>query len=380
MYYPKKYKVGVQHTGYAELRNIICIKTEKFKISKVFDIFKMLDFLFFKIFKKTNQLYHNFFYSYISFPNVDIYHFFNTIASTSKPWIVTFETDLPRYNRHSKKGICLLVKDNCKRIIAFNKFAYDKFSYYLNEFPEYKSQILNKTIILHPPQIQLVNAPLTINESTIVNFVFLGRDFFRKGGAEVLNAIERLDSEGYQFRLYIISSISTSGWLDDHITTNDIDSTKKRISNNSKITHYQSLSNTEVLSLIQKCHVSLLPSWHETYGYSILESQSCGCPVVTTDIPPFDEINPITSGWRVNVPVKQFENTHYSNVSTTEDRLSFQQILSDNLYLCLKNILDNPIQINEKSKHSLELIEKKHNISDFSTQLEQIYTAALTKI
>ena len=44
-------------------------------------------------------------------------------------------------------------------------------------------------------------------------------------------------------------------------------------------THIHYLENDQVLELLKRTHVSLLPTYDDTYGFSVLEAQAAGCPV-----------------------------------------------------------------------------------------------------
>ena len=59
---------------------------------------------------------------------------------------------------------------------------------------------------------------------------------------------------------------------------------KKIIKGSDWITHYETLPNDYVLELMREQHVGLLPTWSDTYGYSVLEFQGIGVPVITTNV------------------------------------------------------------------------------------------------
>lgn len=67
--------------------------------------------------------------------------------------------------------------------------------------------------------------------------------------------------------------------------------------------HHTSLSNDAVLEMIKTSDVGLLPTWQETYGFSVLEMQACGCPVITTNVRALPEINPENAGWLIRCPL-----------------------------------------------------------------------------
>lgn len=72
----------------------------------------------------------------------------------------------------------------------------------------------------------------------------------------------------------------------------------------SNIKHYVRLPNQEVLKLLKNTHVGLLPTWADSFGYSVLEAQAAGCPVITTDVRAHPEINNNEIGWVMEVPKK----------------------------------------------------------------------------
>ena len=57
------------------------------------------------------------------------------------------------------------------------------------------------------------------------------------------------------------------------------------------ISYVPKLTNNETLELMKKSHIGLLPTYADTYGYSVLEFQAAGCPVITTNVRALPEIN-----------------------------------------------------------------------------------------
>ncbi|MFW2788163.1 glycosyltransferase, partial [Acinetobacter baumannii] len=53
-------------------------------------------------------------------------------------------------------------------------------------------------------------------------------------------------------------------------------------------------------------HIGLLPTWADTFGYSVLEFQACGCPVISTDVRALSEINNNDIGWLINVDKNKY--------------------------------------------------------------------------
>lgn len=57
-----------------------------------------------------------------------------------------------------------------------------------------------------------------------------------------------------------------------------------------RVVFFQSLSSEALVAAYSLARVFVLPSLAEGFGWPIIEAQACGCPVLTTDEPPMNEI------------------------------------------------------------------------------------------
>lgn len=255
---------------------------------------------------------------------VDMLHLFNAISVGKTPWVTTFETIIPRFQatlacHHGRtcgysslvrdekvlRGLEALSGDPCKTIIALSECNLKMQKDLLLHFPQFQAEIDRKLIRLHPPQQPIVNdyagKQLPLEEP--IHFMFVGTAFFCKGGMEILEAFREVkEKKGYNLRLTIVSSMD----LDDYATSKtekDVLIAQAIIRKNSGwIIHYRHLPNQRVLELMKSAHVGLLPTFADTYGYSVLEFQACGCPVISTDVRALPEINNNEIGWMIKVP------------------------------------------------------------------------------
>jgi glycosyltransferase involved in cell wall biosynthesis len=63
-----------------------------------------------------------------------------------------------------------------------------------------------------------------------------------------------------------------------------------------QVLFFQGLDSQALVAAYSMARVFLLPSLAEGFGWPIIEAQACGCPVMTTDAPPMNEIGgPATS-------------------------------------------------------------------------------------
>lgn len=99
------------------------------------------------------------------------------------------------------------------------------------------------------------------------------------------------------------------------------------------------------MNLLQKSHVGLLPSWSDTYGYSVLEMQAAGVPVITTNIRALPEINSEEVGWMINLPLSNTGEAEYVGV---EARSFIRKKLINDLENIIESIVVDRDVIKEK--------------------------------
>ena len=390
-------RVGYINAGYAEIRNIIH-KVDGCDYIYVNNLYKILN-LPIRFFRKIGLTHHilldyavnnEFQFSKFDFKKVDIFHLFNSVGYGSLPWISTFETILPRFSSlltyhhvngkfyidsEVKKALETICSPSCKKIIAMSECNKNIQVDFLEKYTNVLNDIEPKINVLHPPQ-QLIIHKMEERELEYHNnikFLFVGNDFFRKGGREILNTFQMIRKE-FNVNLTIISSIkysdySTRSTYQDYINASNI------IRDNSEwITYMKPIPNKLVLELCKKHHVGLLPTWADTYGYSVLEMQATGCPVITTNVRALTEINNNDCGWIIDVPI----NRHREAMDDTpEMRTIMKHSIEKQLYEKVLYICEHSDNILEKGELSLRRIKAKHSPVEYSNQLGKIYNQAL---
>lgn len=121
--------------------------------------------------------------------HVDLLHFWNSVClpPCRKPFVVSFEDFVPRCmgeGRLFKMGLESVCGSRCCKLLAISDCARDhQVKLFARERCE---EAARKVEILHPPQ-QVLAAEDDVYRRREMNagslhFVFVGRDFFRKGG------------------------------------------------------------------------------------------------------------------------------------------------------------------------------------------------------
>lgn len=311
--------------------------------------------------------------------DVDIYHFFNCVHNGTKPWVSTFESILPRttdtldcyredsfeiyYPEDIQSRMEFILKDNCLGIIPISKWA-EKLQTEL--FNRMDIVGFDKMFQIYPPQKLNTRKPVEYDTKDKLKIIFIGNAFWRKGGTDVLRAIQNI----VDIELTIISKMM----VDPHAAVESdrhFKETEECIKNNDWIIHHDGLENEEVLKLISKSHLALLPTYSDTFGYSVLECQSFGVPVITTDVSALSEINNNDCGWVIKID-KNIWGEGLGHIRKSHRFRNRETIIRGIRNIIQTIRLDSKL-IERKSKACIERIEKVHDPKKISNEIKKVY-------
>lgn len=366
--------VGTTGFDYKQRRNFVDLPLTRYRFREVHSYVSPLIATYYRLRGKPNPFAGNIHYD-PGFDRCELIHFFNTISFGRRPWVVSFSDFVPRWRIHTRQleeaGVRQLAGTRCKQLIALSRRSYEAQVRYLDGFPAYRDAILPKMRVMHPAQPLLVenyaDKPLPSN-ALVLSIV--GGDFFRKGGKEILRVVTALLDEGWDIQLNIVSELSYGDYA-SRSTLADREEAERIIERYSdSITLYPNLPNEAVLDLFRRTHVGLLPTYDDTYGYSVLEAQAAGCPVITTDVRVMSEINGDDYGWLIRVPQDAWGK---ARLNTAGERERFSQLVMEALYAALEALASSPDVVREKGVRCLERIACFHSPEKNAAELEQIY-------
>lgn len=378
-------KIGITQFDYPIIRNILdkVPDLDYIKLRKNNNFFHTLSTIYKVLFKKKLNIEGQYFF--YQKPKIDVLHLYNEINYSSQKWVTTFETLVPRFaetkndhqnekpkhtkNKKTERALKTISKKNCLGIISISDCNVKIMQELLNNYANYTSEINDKMYVLHPPQevINRNNVEFYKNLKNLT-FIFVGNEFHRKGGVEMYQVLKKL-SQKYQFKLIIISSFKTDHYV-TKVTETEAMETRARLEKEEWIDIFDNIPNSEVLNLIKSSHIGLLPTWSDTYGFSVLEMQAVGVPVITTDIRALPEINNSDCGWMINLPQNKLKQALYFS---DEQKEALKATLKMQMESILVNIFENPNQLIEKSNKSVERIIAFHNPDVFAEKLNTIY-------
>ena len=279
-----------------------------------------------------------------------------------------------------ERRIKALANSNCLGLLALSHCTENIQREIIKQFPQYESIIAKKMITLLPPQELVIGDVLekgvTWSEEDPLTFIYVGSDFYRKGGRETVQVLSELHKR-YSFKLILISSMA----VDEKRymrTENDEKESKYLIERNKDwIEYYDRLPNTEVLEKMKKAHVCLLPTWMDTFAYSVLEAQACGTPVISTSLRALTEINNEHVGWLIDVPVNRLNNPLHL---TKEQQNLFSEKLLHGLRDKLEYVLQHREEIKDKAMKCLVKIKDYHSPQKYEEKLRMVYQGRIGEI
>lgn len=378
-------KIGLTRLDYPEVR---CIKTsssynyKNLKANNFYGYCKRIPII--------KNVVEDFLYLPVIDMNVDLYHTFNYVCVTKKKWVATYETMMPRFldifndienHKHSKKIELYLTKlsqANCLALLPISECTKKIQGIILSNYPHLKKIIEDKTVVLYPPQKSYYSEK-EIEQKKLekVKFLFVGNDFFRKGGGEIIEAFDQLFRSGelnpYSVEVNLIGDIGKRYNYALNKFQHDVDYFDKIesiLNENPSINVIKNLDNDSVIKLMKSSNVGILTTWADTFGYSVLEFQATGCPVITTNIRALPEINSNDVGWVINVDKDIMGNV---KISSYQDVVETKSKIISGLKEAILDAVDNKNNIKDKGMASIRRINKFHNIEKYNEILAEIY-------
>ncbi|WP_455852612.1 glycosyltransferase [Pantoea endophytica] len=378
-------KVITSGEGYPEKRNILVNADYHYINGKKKNVYFYLNAIRQKILKK-NKIFRFQYVPGLLPANVDVIHLFNEVAISQNKWVTTFETEIPRVlpvagmvkteNPELHMQMKLVAAPACVGLIAISEVTRSIQLRLLSSFPAYQEMIASKIRVLHPPQPLLASQPRIVSAGKL-QFTFVGNEFYRKGGAEVVLAFTELYEAGEidegSVQVTLVGDLSRQHniahgqFQDSEAFCSKIEMSLERLS---IFQHVTFMKSGDVIARLQQTDIGLLPTWQDTYGFSVLEMQACGCPVITTNIRALPEINPATAGWLIEHPINEMYEYEIDSLQTKE---RIRKVLVEQLKVHIMDALQNRQSISQRSEQALERIRIEHDPAIFRQRISEIY-------
>jgi glycosyltransferase involved in cell wall biosynthesis len=216
----------------------------------------------------------------------DLIHSFDAVPLLTRcPFVLTFEDYVPRMPEDrpipwlEKYLVDRLLRPQCIALLAMSEYAIRQIKDQHRGRPEL-DRLLAKCEVIYPGVRPTRFAPKSArNELTLL---FVGADFYRKGGPALVRAHKSLRAAGVPVKTIIVSSRRWS--VGDYIGPPDargVQAAEQELSAEG-ISLHRSLPNNEVRGLMAQADFLILPTLHDTFGYVSLEAMAAATPVIAT--------------------------------------------------------------------------------------------------
>ncbi|WP_035658948.1 glycosyltransferase family 4 protein [Bradyrhizobium sp. STM 3809] len=283
----------------------------------------------------------------------DLVHAFNRLPIGTTPYIIGFESHLPRaygleqtaYFRTLRRS---LASPRCRGIIAISEHARRIFEAVHADAPE-ADVLLAKTIVRFPnlPLPDLVE-PDEPRISDHIRVSFVGNHFARKGGCVAIRLAELAAARGIALHLTIASTLTMGrGIWTDPQREGYFDDWLRRLEHPA-ITLLGPIDNAAVMDLFRYSDFSLLTTFSDTFGYSALEAMAVGCPVIGTRqgaLPEF--IRDGQNGILLDLPTDEYGEWIESNTAN-RDSPAFEAKFTDEVERLAQQALDAIVRTHEE--------------------------------
>jgi len=216
---------------------------------------------------------------------VNMIHAFNRIPLGVKPFLIGFESHLPRgfgiegsWFFKAMRG--RLASPQCRAIVAISQYARRQFVKQHAGFPEFDA--LMAKLHVRYPNLPVPEGPDQFSENGEFRLVFVGNHFGRKGGYVALRLAQLAHQEGLPISVDIVSALEVGAmsWTDP-LAPGYFHQYEPLLSLPNVRSHGK-LPNKEVLQLTARAHFSLLPTFSDSFGYSAIEAMINYTPVLAT--------------------------------------------------------------------------------------------------
>lgn len=267
------------------------------------------------------------------------------IKNKDNPWVADFERVWQMFvgikNENSiKKSKEILLRDNCKKIIAWTNESNKQIA---EDFPEIK----NKLEIVYPA------VPMTKikkKKHKTINLLFAGRYFYQKGGLHALDVIDRLTKKYKNVNGIIVSEIP--------------EEVKKRYSNNNKIRFDGLMPQKKLLTeIFPISDILVYPGYSDSFGFIFLEAMSFGIPTVTVEgVARRELVQEGKTGFVIerpsNLDIKKINYVLVRKLLEKSSRLIGNKKLREKMSKnCIKEIKEGRFSIKERNKKLKRIYE-----------------------
>jgi len=318
----------------------------------------------------------------------DLIHAFNRIPISTLPFVIGFESHLPRAagtdaNVIMRMQLDALAHDRCRRIVAISEAARKLFRKAHQGWRHF-DRLERKLTVRYP------NFPVPETEDRLagqpvaaIRLVFVGNHFGRKGGCVAVKIAELALKRGLPVQVDIVSMLECGGGIWTDPPDREFFRPYLALLDLPNVTHHRQLPNAAILDLLRSAHLSILTTFSDTFGYSAIESMANFAPVIATDqgaLPEFivDGINGVLLDLPVNEE-REWLGTKAPDRSTPQFAATYRdevQRLAESAFAAIADLQALPQRLFEMRRQSRLTAARQFSAEDANTYWDGVYDAA----
>lgn len=228
------------------------------------------------------------FFNPLPLQRFDLIHAFNRIPLGITPYIIGFESHLPRgfgveHTALFRAMARSLAGSRCRGIIAISHYARRQCLHQHQHAPW--AEALAAKLTVRYPNLPLPATPpaVPLIAGAPMRLVFVGNHFARKGGLVAVRMAELAQARGLPLEITLISAleVGTMSWTDP-LQPGYLEPYRALIERLPNITLLGALPNAQVIEHVARAHFVLLPTFSDSFGFSAIEAMAHGTPVIAT--------------------------------------------------------------------------------------------------
>jgi glycosyltransferase involved in cell wall biosynthesis len=219
---------------------------------------------------------------------VSLVHTFNELPVGLRPFVVSFENELPRYLGEPAPwqldaGYSLMAGSRCRGLLALSEAAAKGLRIRLAArglaHLDDKVSVFRGSVLA--PPVESERRVRTRGDALRV--LFVGRDALRKGLPPTLDALDACAAAGASIEATIVCDFAAETYVGTW-SAGDTARTLQRLRGMPGLTYHERLPNVEIHRLMRSHDVLAFPTLDESLGWVAIEAAMAGMPVLSTDI------------------------------------------------------------------------------------------------
>lgn len=219
---------------------------------------------------------------------VELVHTFNELPYGIRPFVVSFENELPRYFGEvrpwqTKAGLDLLASNRCRGIWALSEMAAQHLKRNLAKLGA--AEIASKVSVFRGAVLSMpaMAEREPRKEGDPLRVLFVGRDAFGKGLVPTLDAIDECRAQGAAIEATVVCGFETRDYISKGYNP-DPAALIERMNRGAHLSHHHRVPNRVIHDLMRSHDVLVFPTLDESLGWVAIEAALAGMVVISTEI------------------------------------------------------------------------------------------------